>query len=102
MSSEHLYTDPDLNRSDLAQRLATNDHYISDAISEGTGGKTLQQFLNGYRLKHAMRLLTDTNDSIEQVAFASGFNSRQVFTRVFRNEYGMSPSDYRRASHEKR
>ena len=98
MTDERLYTNADLNRSDLVQRLGTNDHYLSDAIREGTGGQSLQQFVNGYRLQHAMRLLTTTADSIEQIAFASGFNSRQVFARVFRDEYGMSPSEFRRAA----
>ena len=101
MSSEHLYTNADLNRDDVASRLATNGNYIADAIREATGGNTFMQFVNRYRLRHASQQLTSTDDSIEQIAFSSGFNNRQTFARIFRDEFGMSPSDFRRASQER-
>ena len=100
MNDERLYTNADLNRDDVASRLATNGNYIADAIREATGGKTFMQFVNRYRLRHASQLLTATDDSIEQIAFSSGFNNRQTFARIFRDEFGMSPSDFRRASQE--
>ena len=100
LSSERLYTNADLNRSDLAQHLGTNDRYIADAITEGTGGQTFLQFVNGYRLRRATQLLTETDNPIEQVAFDSGFNNRRTFNRIFRDEFDMSPSDFRRASHQ--
>ncbi len=99
MRQEHPYTNADLSRDDLANRLGTNRTYVADAIREGSGGLSFQQFLTTYRVNHATRLLAETNDSIEQVAFASGFNSRQVFARAFRNQYGLSPSDFRQAHH---
>ena len=102
MNDERLYTNPDLNRDDVARRLATNGNYIADAIREATGGKTFMQFVNRYRLHHASQHLTGTDDSIEQIAYGSGFNNRQTFARVFRDEYGMSPSDFRRAAMENR
>ena len=64
------------------------DHYIADAISEGSGGQTFLQFVNGYRLARATQLLTETDEPIEQIAFDSGFNNRRTFNRVFRDEYG--------------
>lgn len=99
MLHERLYTFADLSRDDLASRLGTNRTYIADAVREGSGGLSFQQFLTAYRVNHATRLLAETDDSIEQIAFASGFNSRQVFARAFREQHGLSPSDFRQARH---
>ncbi|SFW26183.1 Helix-turn-helix domain-containing protein [Prevotellaceae bacterium HUN156] len=99
MHQEKPYTDADFSREDLASRLATNRTYIADAIREGSGGLSFQQFLTAYRVSHATHLLAETDYSIEQIAFASGFNSRQVFARAFREQHGLSPSDFRQARH---
>ncbi|CAE7447408.1 xylR, partial [Symbiodinium pilosum] len=48
------------------------------------------------RLERAKRLLAETNDPITNVVFACGFNSRQVFSTLFRNETGVTPSEFRR------
>ena len=94
---DHIYTDTDLDRSRLAQLLGTNEHYVTDAISTCTDGKSVSGFLNEYRLRYAARLLATTKDSVALIAELSGF-SRSSFFRVFSDVYGMSPSDYRRAA----
>ena len=96
-SSDRIYTDADLDRSRLAQLLGTNEHYVTDAISACTNGKSVNGFLNDYRLRYATHLLATTKDSIALIAELSGF-SRSSFFRIFSDAYGMSPSDYRRAA----
>ena len=96
-SSERIYTDTNLDRSRLAQLLGTNEHYVTDAISACTDGKSVNAFLNEYRLRYAARLLATTSDSITVIAELSGF-SRSSFFRIFSDAYGMSPSDYRRVA----
>ncbi len=100
MTDERLFVNPDLNRDDVARRLATNGNYIADAIREATDGQTFTQFVNRYRLRYASQQLTATDVPVEQIALDAGFNNRQTFNRLFREQYGMSPSDFRRASHE--
>ena len=96
-SSDRIYTDADLDRSRLAQLLGTNEHYVTDAISACTNGKSVNGFLNDYRLRYATHLLATTKDSIALIAELSGF-SRSSFFRIFSDAYGMSPSDYRRVA----
>ena len=96
-SSDHIYTDADLDRSRLAQLLGTNEHYVTDAISACTNGKSVNGFLNEYRLRYATHLLATTKDSIALIAELSGF-SRSSFFRIFSDAYGMSPSDYRKVA----
>jgi AraC-like DNA-binding protein len=94
---DHIYTNVDLDRFRLAQLLGTNEHYITDAISACADGKSVNGFLNEYRVCHAAHLLATTNDSVALIAELSGF-SRSSFFRIFSEVYGMSPSDYRRVA----
>ena len=92
-SSDHT----DLDRSRLAQLLGTNEHYVTDAISTCTDGKSVNGFLNDYRLRYAARLLGTTKEPVALIAELSGF-SRSSFFRIFSDAYGMSPSDYRKVA----
>ena len=96
-NSDHIYTDADLDRNRLAQLLGTNERYVTDAISACADGKSVNGFLNEYRLRYAAHLLASTTDSVALIAELSGF-SRSSFFRIFSYAYGMSPSDYRRAA----
>ena len=97
MKQPDVFTDPGLDRSRLAQLLGTNEHYVTDAISACADGKSVNGFLNEYRLRHAIHLLATTNDSVALIAELSGF-SRSSFFRIFSEVYGMSPSDYRKVA----
>ena len=96
-SSERIYTDATLDRSRLAQLLGTNEHYVTDAISACTNGKSVNGFVNEYRLRYATHLLATTKDAITLIAELAGF-SRSSFFRIFSEAYGMSPSDYRKVA----
>lgn len=58
-------------------------------------GCSPQTFLIQSRLRLAAGLLRDTNDRIQEVAFAAGFEDPTGFTRSFRKHYGLSPRQYR-------
>ena len=47
------------------------------------------------RLKHACLLLATTEDSIIEIAAASGFENVPYFNRTFKKHMGMSPGKYR-------
>ena len=94
---DHIYTDTDMDRIRLAQLLGTNEHYVTDAISACADGKSVNGFLNEYRLRYAAHLLATTTDAVVVIAELSGF-SRSSFFRIFSDAYGMSPSDYRKVA----
>ena len=98
MDNEKPYTDADLNRDSLATMLGTNHRYVDDAIRECSDNLSTNAFINSYRVDHAARLLTDTNDSISIIAELSGFANRTTFNEQFRNRYKMTPSEYRKAA----
>ena len=103
MQDEHLYRDKNIKREDLAFKLNTNRTYLADAIKTCADGLTFTEFLNRYRLRHAAKLLTNNHDlNINEIGDESGFNSRITYNRLFRDYYGMSPSEYRAISKEKK
>ena len=97
MEEQQLYTDEDLNRDMIAEKLGTNYKYVVKAIKDCTG-ETLTAFINGYRMRHATRLLRDTDDSIAIIAEISGFSHRTL-TRLFQAQFGITPSEYRKKKH---
>lgn len=89
------YTNPDCNRDILAQLCATNGKYIDRIISRFADGKTTSEFITHYRLRRAMTLLTDTEETVDAIAELCGFSSTRTLYRRFHDEMGMSPTEYR-------
>ncbi|MCX6898775.1 MAG: AraC family transcriptional regulator [Verrucomicrobia bacterium] len=58
-------------------------------------GKSFSTFLNQVRLQAVCRALRDTAEPISSIALGNGFNQLSFFNRLFRREFGISPSDYR-------
>lgn len=98
MTKEQPYTDAELNRDTLATMLATNHRYIDEAIRECSDALSTNAFINSYRVDHAARLLTQTDEPIALIAEMSGFANRTTFNEQFRSRYKMTPSEYRKAA----
>jgi AraC-like DNA-binding protein len=62
-----------------------------------TFGTTMTTFVIQHRISHAQRLLVTTDDSIQNVALDSGFQSLSRFNEAFKAACGCSPRDYRNA-----
>ena len=74
--------------------------YISrrhlDRIIKSRFGSTLRDLINGKRLDFSKKLLEEDDSPMERVAVISGFSSKEVFCRAFRDKFGISPTDYRK------
>ena len=57
---------------------------------------TPMNYVNFYRVRMAAHRLIQTKDSIEQIAQDCGFSSPSYLARLFREEYGCSPGEYRK------
>ncbi len=58
---------------------------------------TPTNFLIGYRLKQAMKLLKTSDLNITEIALDVGFNGASFFAETFKKIYGCSPSEYKRS-----
>lgn len=95
--SDEIYS-PDFSGNRLAEMTGTKYNYVSQVINQvfGCNFKTL---LNKYRIKEACRRINDkkyANLTIEAIANSVGFHSPNGFRTQFKNETGLSPSEYKR------
>ncbi|MBE6381256.1 MAG: helix-turn-helix domain-containing protein [Lentisphaerae bacterium] len=66
-------------------------------FKEATGVSPLQ-YLTNLRLERARKMLLDTNKSISIIAFESGFEDSNYFSKKFHAHYGITPSAMRRSA----
>jgi AraC-like DNA-binding protein len=93
-----VYCESRLQLSDVANMLKVNTHNLSQALNS-LAGKPFYDFVNGYRVRYMQKLLTDsgqTQFTILSLGFESGFNSKASLNRVFKEQTGLSPSEYQK------
>lgn len=91
----HFRENPPLSR--LAAICGYSTNYFSRLFTELTG-KGYSDFLNTIKINHARMLLSSTDKSVAEIAFACGFTSLSNFYRVFGNEAQTTPLEYREKS----
>lgn len=57
--------------------------------------KPFKQVLNEYRINHACKLLSNTNTTMEMIAYQSGYRSQSFFNKMFKKVMGLTPHVYR-------
>lgn len=60
-------------------------------------GYSPNNFVREYRLEQAIKMIENKQGNIAQVAFESGFSNPGYFSKCFRNQFGMLPSEYARS-----
>ncbi len=91
---KHL-DDPKLNATLLAESLNMSESQLYRKL-KALGRKSTALFIRGIRLSAARRLLEESDMNISQVAYACGFNDPAWFSRVFKEEFGVPPSEMRK------
>jgi AraC family transcriptional activator of tynA and feaB len=90
--------EPDLTPCTVANALGISARYLRMLFCGGA--ESASRYILRRRLEECAKQLSSTlwrGHTITEIAFASGFNSAAHFTRAFRDEYGVTPSQYRRA-----
>ncbi|MCZ7644534.1 MAG: AraC family transcriptional regulator [Planctomycetota bacterium] len=59
-------------------------------------GKSFTRYVNELRIGHACRMLIETDKSVSEIAFASGFQNLSNFNRRFRELKRAGPREFRR------
>jgi transcriptional regulator GlxA family with amidase domain len=54
-----------------------------------------------FRMQQGARLLETTDDSVLQIALATGYESEAAFNRAFRREFALPPARYRKQRRER-
>ena len=91
--------DPNLNPTTVARACKITVRYLHHLFT--AEAETVTQYIQRRRLEECARALIDApvrDRLVTEIAFDYGFNSLTHFGRVFRNQFGLTPSEYRRAA----
>ncbi|MBV6438686.1 MAG: Sensor histidine kinase RcsC [Saprospiraceae bacterium] len=91
---EARLTDPHLDVENLCREVGMSSSNLHRKLTALTG-YSANRFIRYIRLTKARTLLSDPELTIVAVAFDCGFNDPVYFARAFRQEFGISPSEYR-------
>ena len=84
---------PDLSVESLSQELGLSRVHLNRRLKAITN-ESPGNYIRNFRLKQAALLLTSKKMSIAEVAYAVGFSSHAYFSNIFKEHFGMSPSEY--------
>jgi AraC-like DNA-binding protein len=101
MAYIHEHYMESISLDDAAQDVSVSKEYLARCFRQEMG-LTLVTYLNRYRVSQAKALLEKGERNLTEIAMETGFSSSAYFSRVFRQEVGMSPRDYKRPPHAER
>ena len=97
INEQRLFLNPGLSREDLMRLINISKNQIAQVIQAGTG-TNLAGYLNGLRMEYAARLLIRYPEyTVNAIAQDAGIPNLSSFHRLFKNRFGMTPSEFRRA-----
>jgi len=92
----HHHRDANLTPKSIAMACGVSVNYLHKIFA--SANMQIEQTIYAQRLETCKTLLLDPhrdNESVQQIAFKNGFNQASHFSRMFKEKYGMSPSDFR-------
>lgn len=96
--NEQLYLDSDLNLNQAAGKIGISPRGLSQVINENEQ-KNFSEFVNGYRIEKAKKLLADSQyeqEKIATIAYDCGFGNVTSFNLAFKAATQLTPSQFRK------
>lgn len=87
-------SDPDMKIDDIAQAMGMSRSVLYGKIKNAVG-LTPIDFVRHIRIMKAIEMLRETDETLTSIAFAVGFSDPKYFSKVFKKEMGIIPSEYR-------
>jgi|P827metagenome_2_1110787.scaffolds.fasta_scaffold00449_16 two-component system response regulator YesN len=95
--AEH-YGDENLGIKDVAESIGISEGHLSHVFKAETD-YTVNAFITRYRIKAAMKLLSDVRYKVYEVAEQVGYKDITYFSSVFKKITGLNPSDFQNKIH---
>lgn len=97
MDDEKLYCKFDLKLEEVAGMLFITPHQLSAFVNDCMG-MNFASYINQFRVEEAKFLLVEKpKESTLAIGFQVGFGSKQSFNATFKQQTGMTPSEYRKS-----
>lgn len=98
LTEKKLFKNPNLTLNDLASALGTTERTVSYVINDSMADN-FYDLVNDFRIKESQQILNDNKNSkqtVLEVLYEVGFNSKSSFNTQFKKKTGMTPSEFKR------
>ena len=85
--------------NELAEYIGINRSYLTNMFKK-TIGCSPQEYLVEFRMEKAKNLLKNTDMPINAVAAAVGYQDQLAFSKIFKQNFTVSPKEYRKTKEE--
>ncbi len=80
----------------FADRVNLSPNYFGDLVKRETG-RTAQEYIQNKLISIAKDEIIGSNKNVNEIAYRLGFQYPQHFTRIFKKNVGITPTEYRGA-----
>lgn len=95
MTEKQPFLEPDINLKEFSEIINVSPRMVSQAINHFFGSN-YNDFMNHHRVEQCKKRLREMPDmNIQEIMYASGFNSKATFNKVFKNLTDTTPKLYR-------
>ncbi len=99
LEQDKAYLNPNLSSESLAKKIGIPPYQLSQVVNIGLN-TTFFELISQYRIEEVKRRLKDeqyADETIINIAYSSGFNSKSAFNTAFKKQTGMTPSEFRKS-----
>ena len=89
------YYDQGITLGEIAKQLCVTDTYLSTQLKKETG-KTFTEIVRERRIPMVKQLLLETSLKLTEIANRVGYADAKYMSKVFKEEVGMLPAEYRK------
>jgi AraC-like DNA-binding protein len=98
LKNKKPYLNPDYSLQMMAEDLNISRHKLSEAINNGQK-KNFYKLINEFRVEEVKEMLVNpafSHYTVLGIGLECGFNSKTSFNRIFKEETGLTPTEYKR------
>lgn len=92
------FYDQGITLEEMAARLFVSEEYLSAQFKKETG-KGFAETVRALRIDRIKSLLVSTHLKLNQIAELTGYTDPKYMSRVFKEEVGMLPTEFRKSAH---
>ncbi|MDB5124295.1 MAG: AraC family transcriptional regulator [Mucilaginibacter sp.] len=96
MIQDQLDTNMALSLQQVSEELEINPAYLSREFSKYFDNLSFGDYIRKLRIEKAISLMADTDYSLTEIAYLTGFSDQSHFNRIFKKQTGHNPSVYKK------
>jgi AraC-like DNA-binding protein len=94
---DQIDTNLSLSLKEISEGLKVHPAYLSREFSKYFDNLSFGDYIRKLRIDKAINLLQQSNHSLSEIAYLTGFSDQSHFTRIFKKHTGKNPSDYKKS-----